>query len=66
MPHSLTLIQVGSTSDFLSGAIQILVYDYDILMLKWFYFFRWEEYNPVGKVVTGTRFIAFKVPLNPV
>lgn len=25
---------------------------------------RWEEYSAIGKVVEGTRFIAFKVPLN--
>ncbi|GFN90639.1 RNA/rnp complex-1-interacting phosphatase [Plakobranchus ocellatus] len=24
---------------------------------------RWEEYSPMGKVIPGTRFIAFKVPL---
>lgn len=26
---------------------------------------RWEAYSPIGSVVPGTRFIAFKVPLKP-
>ena len=25
---------------------------------------RWENYSNIGKVLTGTRFIPFKVPLN--
>ncbi|XP_041706557.1 RNA/RNP complex-1-interacting phosphatase isoform X1 [Coregonus clupeaformis] len=26
---------------------------------------RWEDYQAVGKIISGTRFIAFKVPLKP-
>ena len=28
--------------------------------------YRWEEYDPLGEPVSGTRFISFKVPLKEV